>query len=459
MKLRIFEDVQAARQSLLRRVPFDEVPTSPELEEGIRRIFGEPLTPEKVVARILRDVRTRGDTALRDYAERIDGSPLEAIEVPRAELDAASQAIDPKLSHALEVAARQVREFYERQYKDSWTHRTAAGAVGQIVRPLQRVGLYAPGGRAIYPSTVIMAAVPARVAGVEEIVVCSPAGKDGKLSPLILAACKLCEVDHVYALGGAQAIAAMAYGTESVLRVDKILGPGNLFVVLAKRQVFGAVDIDQLPGPTEALVVADDSADPASVAADLLAQAEHDALASPILITPSRRLAERVNDEIELLLQRLSRREIIEASMARNGGIVLTSSTDEAIDLANEYAPEHMCLLIDDPWSKLDQVRNAGGVFVGEACAEALGDYVVGPSHIMPTGGTARFSSALNVWDFVKIISVFGLNQQGVEALAPAAITLAEAEGFTAHAEAIRMRLANPRPPLSPSAQDRERAG
>jgi len=310
-----------------------------------------------------------------------------------------------------------------------------------MVRPLQRVGLYAPGGRAIYPSTVIIAAVPAKVAGVEEIVVCSPAGESGHVSPLILAACKLCGVDRVYALGGAQAIAAMAYGTETVTRVDKIVGPGNLFVVLAKRQVFGAVDIDQLPGPTEALVVADAKADPASVAVDLLAQAEHDALASPVLITPSRELADQVNAEIEQLLKRLSRREIIEASMARNGGIVLTSSVEEAIDLANEYAPEHMCLLLDDAWKQLDRVRNAGGVFVGEACAEALGDYVVGPSHIMPTGGTARFSSALNVWDFVKIISVFGLNQQGVEALAPAAIILAEAEGFTAHAAAIQLRL------------------
>lgn len=441
MKLRIFEDVQAARESVLRRLSFDEVPTSPELEEGIRRIFGEPLTPGQVVDRILLDVRNRGDAALREYAERIDGSRLEAIEVPAAALNGALAAVDPQLRGALEIAAEQVRMFHERQHKDSWMHRTEMGAVGQIVRPLQRVGLYAPGGRAIYPSTVIMAAVPAQVAGVEEIVVCSPAGKDGHVSPLILAACKLAGVDHVYALGGAQAIAAMAYGTETVPRVDKILGPGNLFVVLAKRRVFGAVDIDQLPGPTEALVVADDSADPASVAADLLAQAEHDTLASPVLITPSRRLAERVNEEIEALLQRLSRREIIEASMARNGGIVLTSTTAEAIELANDYAPEHMCLLLEDAWSKLGQVKNAGGVFVGEACAEALGDYVVGPSHIMPTGGTARFSSALNVWDFVKIISVFGLNQQGVEALAPAAITLAEAEGFTAHAEAIRQRI------------------
>ena len=441
MKLRIFDDVQAARQSVLRRVGFDEIPTSPELEAGIRRIFGEPLTPEQVVDRILRDVRSRGDAALREYAQRIDGSALEAIETPRAEIEAAAKAIDAGLRQALEVAARQVREFHQRQYRESWTHRSEAGAVGQIVRPLRRVGLYAPGGRAIYPSTVIMAAVPAQVAGVEEIVVCSPAGVDGKVSPLILAACHLCDVDHVYALGGAQAIAAMAYGTETVPRVDKILGPGNLFVVLAKRQVFGAVDIDQLPGPTEALVIADDGADPTSVAADLLAQAEHDTLASAVLITPSRRLADRVNEEIEALLRRLSRREIIEASMARNGGIVLTADLDEAIELANEYAPEHMCLLVEDAWSRLGQVRNAGGVFVGEACPEALGDYVVGPSHIMPTGGTARFSSALNVWDFVKIISVFGLNEQGVAALAPAAITLAEAEGFTAHAEAIRMRV------------------
>ena len=441
MKLRIFEDVEVAGRSVLRRIPFDEVATSPELEDGIRRIFGESLTPEQVVTRILHDVRTQGDAALRDYAQRIDGSQLKAIEVSQSELAAALTGIDDGLRQALDVAAKQVREFHERQPKASWTHRTEAGAVGQIVRPLQRVGLYAPGGRAIYPSTVIMAAIPAQVAGVEEIVVCSPAGKDGKVSPLILAACKLCQVDHVYALGGAQAIAAMAYGTETVRRVDKILGPGNLFVVLAKRQVFGAVDIDQLPGPTEALIVADDTANPAWVAVDLLAQAEHDALASPVLITSSRQLADRVNGEIEQLLPRLSRREIIEASMARNGGIVLTSSVDEAIDLANEYAPEHMCLLVEDPWAKLDRVRNAGGVFLGEACAEALGDYVVGPSHIMPTGGTARFSSALNVWDFVKIISVFGLNQQGVEALAPAAITLAQAEGFTAHAEAIRTRL------------------
>ncbi len=441
MRLRVYSDVAEARRTVLRRVPFDEVATSPELEQGIRRIFGEALTPEQVVARILGDVRTRGDAALRDYAERIDGSRLESIEVPRAELDWAFAQISPELRSALETAQRQVREFHERQHKASWNQWTANGAVGQMVRPLQRVGLYAPGGRAIYPSTVIMAAVPARVAGVEEIVVCSPAGKDGQVSPLILAACRLCDVDRVFALGGAQAIGAMAYGTETVPRVDKILGPGNLFVVLAKRQVFGGVDIDQLPGPTEALVVADDSADPAAAAIDLLAQAEHDALASPVLITPSRELAERVNEEIERLLERLSRREIIEASMARNGGIVLTGSIEEAIDLANEYAPEHMCLLVRDAWSMLGRVRNAGGVFVGEACAEALGDYVVGPSHIMPTGGTARFSSALNVWDFVKIISIFGLNEQGVAELAPAAITLAEAEGFTAHAEAIRMRL------------------
>ncbi len=440
-RLEIFDNIEYARRTVLRRRPFDEVATTPELEQGIQRIFGEALSPEEVVTRIIKDVRQKGDAALRDYAQRIDGSALESLEVSAAEIDAAYATVPEELLGALWVAARQVREYHERQHKESWTEWTPAGAVGQIVRPLQRVGLYAPGGRAIYPSTVVMAAIPAKVAGVEEIIVCSPAGKDGTVSPLILAACKLCKVDRVFALGGAQAIAAMAYGTETVPRVDKILGPGNLFVVLAKRQVFGAVDIDQLPGPTETVVIADEHANVASAAADLLAQAEHDALASPILITTSRAFADKVNDEIELQLQQLSRREIIEASMKRNGGIVIAESVDQAIDLGNEYAPEHMCLLLENAWDAVGKVRNTGGVFVGEACAEALGDYVVGPSHIMPTGGTARFSSPLNVDDFLKITSLFGLNQAGVTALAQPAIALAEAEGFTAHAAAIRLRV------------------
>ncbi|MHB8619483.1 MAG: histidinol dehydrogenase [Chloroflexota bacterium] len=442
--LRIYEDVDQARRTVLHRRPFDEVEVAPGAAEAIRRVFGQDLSPEEVVSRVIRDVRRGGDAAAREYTARIDGVRLDALEVSREAIEQAYAQLSPALLEALRVAHRQVRDFHQHQPRGSWTNWSEDGAVGQIVRPLQRVGLYVPGGRAVYPSTVVMAAVPARVAGVEEVIVCSPAGQDGRVSPLILAACRLCGVDRVFALGGAQAIAAMAYGTESVPRVDKILGPGNLFVVLAKRQVFGAVDIDQLPGPTETVVIADDSASPSACAADLLAQAEHDVLASPILITDSRPLADEVNAEIERQLARLSRRETIEQSMDRNGGMVIAGTIDQAVDLANEYAPEHLCLLVRDPWSALGRVRNAGGVFVGEACAEALGDYVVGPSHIMPTGGTARFSSPVNVGDFLKITSLFGLNLTAVEALAPAAIALAEAEGFTAHAEAIRARLGPP---------------
>ena len=439
-RLAVLEDLDLARRTVLRSRGFDQVEVTPELAAGIERIFGAPLTPEQVVARIIADVRQDGDAAALDYAHRIDGSTLDALEVPRAQINHAYATTPPELLAALQTAVDQVRAYHERQHQESWTHWTAAGATGQIVRPLHRVGLYAPGGRAIYPSTVIMAAVPAAVAGVEEVVVCSPASTAGAVAPLILAACKLCHVDRVFALGGAQAIAAMAYGTQTVPRVDKILGPGSLFVVLAKRQVFGAVDIDQLPGPTETVVIADDSANPAWVAADVLAQAEHDALASPILIVTSRVLAERVNDEIECQQARLSRREIIEASLQRNGAAIVAGSLEEAVELANEYAPEHLCLLVRNAWDVLGLVRNAGGVFVGEACAEALGDYVVGPSHIMPTGGTARFSSPLNLNDFLKITSLFALNQTGVAALAAPAIALAEAEGFTAHAQAIRLR-------------------
>ncbi|MGH2469209.1 MAG: histidinol dehydrogenase, partial [Chloroflexota bacterium] len=392
-RLDVLEDLKLARDTVLRRRGFDQVEVTPELAEGIQRIFGVPLTPEQVVARIVADVRQAGDAAALDYARRIDGSTQDVLEVSRAEINHAYATTPPELLAALQTAIDQVRFYHERQHQESWAHWTAAGATGQIVRPLRRVGLYAPGGRAIYPSTVIMAAVPAAVAGVEEVVVCSPAGAAGAVAPLILAACKLCQVDRVFALGGAQAIAAMAYGTQTVPRVDKILGPGSLFVVLAKRQVFGAVAIDQLPGPTETVVIADDSANPAWVAADVLAQAEHDALASPILIVTSRALAERVNDEIEHQQAQLSRRAIIEASLQRNGAAIVVNSLEEAIELANDYAPEHLCLLVRNAWGVLGLVRNAGGVFVGEACAEALGDYVVGPSHIMPTGGTARFSS------------------------------------------------------------------
>jgi histidinol dehydrogenase len=286
-----------------------------------------------------------------------------------------------------------------------------------------------------------MAAIPARVAGVPQVVVATPP-REGRLNDTILAAAWVAGVSEVYAIGGAQAIAALAYGTQSVPRVDKIMGPGSIFVVLAKRRVYGDVDIDQLPGPTETLLIADESANPEYVAADMLAQAEHDPLASALLLTTSETLAQQVRAAAQAQIQNLSRSQVIDESLACRGGIVVVESVDQAIDLANEYAAEHLCLLTVDPWSLVGRVENAGGIFVGEFSSEALGDYVVGPSHIMPTGQTARFSSPVNVWDFCKITSVFGVSPAVARELSPYAITLAEEEGLTAHAEAVRLRLA-----------------
>jgi histidinol dehydrogenase len=301
--------------------------------------------------------------------------------------------------------------------------------------------VYAPGGTAPYPSTLLMCAVTARVAGVEQVIVSTPSGRIDEISPTLLAAAKVAEVDAVYRLGGAQAIAAMAYGLESLPRVDKIVGPGNIFVTLAKRQVYGLVDIDGLPGPTETLVIADAEAEPSLVAADLLAQAEHDTMASAILVTPSQALAEAVQLEIGHQLEHLSRAEIIAESLQNQGGAVICANLDEAVELNNLYAPEHLCLHVNDPWALVGQVKNAGGIFLGEHAYEVLGDYTAGPTHVMPTMGTARFASPLNVRDFTKIISVFGLSPTEAAAIAPAAQTLAEAEGLDAHATAVRRRL------------------
>ncbi|MBW3632142.1 MAG: histidinol dehydrogenase, partial [Chloroflexi bacterium] len=296
-------------------------------------------------------------------------------------------------------------------------------------------------GTAVYPSSLLMTAVPARVAGVQEIVVCTPGGPNGEISPLVLAAAEVASVDRVFRIGGVQAIAAMAFGTETVPHVDKIYGPGNIFVVLAKRRVFGIVDIDQLPGPTETLLVADESADPELVAADLLAQAEHDPMASAILITSSPMLAHAVLQELPSQLTSLERADIAGQSLAANGLVVLVPDVETAIDLANAYAPEHLCLLLHDPWSCVPLVRHAGGIFVGEDSPEALGDYTAGPSHVMPTGGTARFSSPINVAEFTKVISVTAANHRAMRRLGPATSTLARAEGLTAHARAIERRL------------------
>ncbi len=441
MSIRIVADVAEAQRTILARRPPEEETLSPRMREGIARVFGADLSVGEVVDRILADVRRDGDAALRHYTEAIDGARLDALLVTEEEIVAGVAQVPPETLAALRTAAARIEAFHKRQLRQSWVNFDEYGTLGQIIRPLARVGLYVPGGTAAYPSSLLMSAIPARVAGVEEIIVATPPGRDGALPPVTLAAAQIAGVTRILKAGGAQAIGALAYGTASVPRVDKILGPGNIFVALAKERVFGQVAIDGVQGPTETMLIADDSATVALVAADLLAQAEHDAMASPILLTTSPELAERVADELMEQLPTLERRAIALAAFENNGGIVVVPDLERAMALANEYAPEHLCLLVRDPWALVPLVRNAGGVFIGEASAEVMGDYVAGPSHTMPTSGTARFSSPINVEEFLKVISLFGLNDRAVRELGPAAQRLAEAEGLTAHAAAVRRRL------------------
>lgn len=438
---RLVTDLDEARRLLTRRRGFEETPLSDRAREGIRRVFGEDLTAVQVVDRIVEAVRTEGDAAVARFTAAFDGHAPDVVEVPRETRALALAGLEPELQAALRVSAEQIAAFHRKQLRTSWLEWNDEGALGQIVRPLDRVGLYVPGGQAVYPSTLLMTAVPAKVAGVAETVVCSPPGPDGEISPLILAAAEVAGVDRVFRVGGAQAIAAMAYGTAAIPHVDKIYGPGNLFVVLAKQRVYGVVAIDQLPGPTETLVVADETADPVLAAADLLAQSEHDQMATAILVTTSRALADAVRREVAAQLAVLPRRAIAGQSLAANGLVVVVPDVPTAIDLANRYAPEHLCLLLRDPWAAVPLVRHAGGVFVGEASPEALGDYTAGPSHVMPTGGTARFSSPVHVAEFLKVISVIGANQRAIERLGPATMALARAEGLEGHARAIEKRL------------------
>jgi histidinol dehydrogenase len=445
--IRRFPNAASAREALLvgrGRLAVDPEALPAAVRAGIRATFGADLSAEEVVQRILTDVRARGDAALRHFSQAFDRADVRDFAVREAEIDAAVERVGGPVMRALEIAARRIQAFHELGRRKSWLdHTPTGGALGQMIRPLDRVAVYAPGGRAPYPSSVLMAAIPARVAGVGEVVLASPpSGAGGEVADVLLAAARVARVDAVYRVGGAQAIAALAFGTETLPRVDKIVGPGNLFVVLAKRMVFGQVGIEALPGPTECLVIADDSANPAWVAADLLAQAEHDPLACSLLITPDPAMAETVDREVARQVQTLPRRAIVEESLANRGGIVETLDLDEAIDLANAFAGEHLCLAVRDPWTWLGRVRHAGGVFLGELNAEAIGDYTAGPSHIMPTGGTARFSSPVNVDDFLKIISVFGLGRDDLRQAGPPAVVLARAEGLEAHARAVECRLA-----------------
>ncbi len=439
-------DPQAARRSILKRTPPDEFPVSPRVLENIKKLLGEALTPEEAVARILRDVRTNGDSALQTWTQRLDSIDLKLAPVSRASIQSARDSISPAQRAALEQAAARIEAFHRKQPLTSWFTNELGGTLGQVIRPIQRVGLYVPGGTAPLPSTVLMSAIPARVAGVKEIVVVTPPSLKPPSSaampihPIILAACSIAGVEEIHPLGGAQAIAALAYGTESIRPVDKIFGPGNLFVTLAKRQVYGVVGIDGLAGPTETVVIADEFANPAWVAADLLAQAEHDLLASAILITDSQSLIDEVQAEISHQIEQRGRAEIISASLYDRGGAVLTQDVDEAIQLANEYAPEHLGLSVREPWRWVEKVNNAGGVFMGEHSFEVLGDYLAGPSHVMPTGGSARFASPLNVWDFVKIVSLIALDENTAQSIGPIAATLAHSEGLDAHANAALLR-------------------
>lgn len=451
--MNIIHGFDAAKHFVSRSRSLTERDVSAELLDGLAKIFGDALTPDEATARIVTQVRVEGDAALRRWSEKIDGVRLQQFAVSADEIETAYEETPLKVREALSHAAQRIRSFHAKQHARSWLDWDEDGsALGQLIRPLARLGVYVPGGRAAYPSSLLMAVVPAQVAGVRDIVVCSPpspvgresgtGGEGGYVHPVILAAAKIANVHQVFALGGAQAIAAMAYGSESVPRVDKIVGAGGLFVTLAKRQVFGVVGIDGLYGPTETLLIADESAEPVWVAADLLAQAEHDPLASAILITTSDSLACAVSAEVDRQVAQLPRRAIIAQSVAGQGALIVVNDLDEAMMLANIYAPEHLCLLVRDAWSLVGKVRNAGGVFVGHQSSEALGDYAVGPSHIMPTSATARFSSPLNVSDFLKITSVFALSDSSARALSDTAITLAEAEGLQAHANAVRVRRA-----------------
>jgi histidinol dehydrogenase len=438
--IRILTDLGQIRAALTRSRGFEEPELSPQARAGVKRVFGEDLSAGAVVDHILERVRTEGDAGVAALTAAIDGQAPDHVEVPRGQWQAAFDRIEPALQDAMHVAAAQIEAFHRHQVRTSWFETSHEGILGQLVRPIERVGIYAPGGTAVYPSSLLMTAVPARVAGVEEVIVCSPPHQ-GTVSDLILAAAYIAKVDRVYQIGGAQAIAAMAYGTETVPHVDKIYGPGNIFVVLAKQKLYGVAAIDALPGPTETMLVADDTANPVLAAADLLAQAEHDPMASAILLTDSAALADQVAVEVERQLAELERKAIAGQSLRDNGLIGVVPDLRTAVDLANAYAPEHLCLLTHSPWDLVPYVKHAGGLFIGEDSPEALGDYTTGPSHVMPTGGSARFFSPVHVNDFVKVINVAAANRAALTRLGPATIALARAEGLTAHARAIERRL------------------
>ncbi|MBQ2095909.1 MAG: histidinol dehydrogenase [Firmicutes bacterium] len=397
---------------------------------------------EAVVSDIIADVRANGDKALFAYAKKFDKADLKALQVSEAELDEAFGSVEPEFLDVLKEAAENIRAFHSRQVRNSFILNEKPGVVmGQKVIPMDRVGIYVPGGTAAYPSTVLMDSIPAKIAGCGEVVMVTPPGPDGCVDPAILAAAKLAGIDRIFKAGGAQAIAALAYGTESIPRVDKIVGPGNAFVAEAKKQVFGKVAIDMIAGPSEILVVADGKSNPAYVAADLLSQAEHDKMASAVLVTDSEELAAAVQTEIEKQVAMLEREEIARASVDSNGKIIVAKDLKQAVDVANEIAPEHLELCVDNPFDYLDSIRHAGSVFLGRSCPEALGDYLGGPNHTLPTSGTARFSSPLSVDDFVKKTQYTYYTREAFARVAEDIALFARKEGLTGHAKSALIRI------------------
>lgn len=431
-----------AVEKLLKKPAFDQVELNPRIREANKKLFGADLTAAEIVDKIVGDVRRDGDEAVIKYTKLIDRTEFtpEEFVVTEAEYEAAYQEADPAVVESLRKAAENVRRYHQEQKPNSWmTYRDKGSILGQSVIPLDRVGIYVPGGTAAYPSSVIMNAMPAVVAGVKEIIMMVPP-KNGKINPYVLVAAKEAGVSKIFKIGGAQAIAAMAFGTETIPRVDKITGPGNIFVTLAKKAVYGHCDIDMLAGPSEILIVADKTAAPAYTAADMLSQAEHDMLASSIVITDSPELAEKVAVEAEKQLKVLPREEITRASLDRNGMIIITEDIMQAVELANVSAPEHMEVLTEQPFQLLPYIRHAGAVFLGAYSPEPLGDYFAGPNHVLPTGGTARYYSVLNVETFMKRTSIISYTQEQLDAVSDDVIRLAEAEGLQAHANAVKLR-------------------
>lgn len=420
---------------------------TPEGNEKIQKVLSrsqlEHGNVQEIVDGILADIRARGDKAIFEYTEKFDKVKIDEsnFKVTEEEIEYAYSQVDKRLIDVIKKSAARIKAFHEKQKINSWLEPSENGEMlGQLIRPLEKVGVYVPGGKAAYPSSVLMNVIPAHVAGVKHIYMTTPAQKDGSVYPTTIVAAKEAGVDEIFKVGGAQAIAALAFGTESVPKVDKICGPGNIFVALAKRSVYGHVNIDSVAGPSEILVVADETANPVYTAADLLSQAEHDEMASAILITTSEKLANEVQSEIEKQTAVLERKAIIEKSIENYGAIIVAENIDEAFELSNSIAPEHMEVCMASPFEMLPKIKNAGAIFLGHYTPEPLGDYMAGPNHVLPTGGTARFFSPLSIDDFIKKSSIISFSKDALNALSDDIITFANAEGLTAHANAVRVR-------------------